>query len=150
MYYRRSVLADERRSDPRIRVEIFLNQYIRDQPFRALALNLSPTGLRVQKLSQSGGIPRSRVLSVELELPGTGEVLWARAESRFDSLDEDFHTSGLTFTGMARKHEKLLRDFVVEKWLKRRSGPLFKPRPTWSRNRDLGAGYPTPQRSSSP
>jgi hypothetical protein len=127
MYHYRSVLADERRGDPRIRVEIFLNQYIRDQPFRALAMNLSPTGLLVQKLIEPG-VPRARVVSVELEIPGTGEIVWARAEPRFDARGEDFHTSGLTFTAMARRHEKLLRDFVIEKWLKKQPKPLFPRR----------------------
>lgn len=127
MSYRRSVLADERRSDPRIRTEIHLNQYIRACPFRALVINLSPTGLLLQKLVEPH-IPRAQVVSVELELPGTGEVVWARAEPRFDVIDDDFHTSGLTFTGMARKHERLLRDFVLDRWLGMRSRPLFARR----------------------
>jgi hypothetical protein len=98
---------------------MFLNQYVRDLPFRALATNLSPSGLLIQKLLEPT-IPLSRVVSVEFEIPGTGEIVWARAEPRFDTLDEDFHTSGLTFTGMAGKHERLLRDFVFDKKFSRR------------------------------
>ena len=109
----------ERRFAPRVRVEMFLNQYVRDLPFRALATNLSPSGLLIQKLLEPN-IPLSRVVSVEFEIPGTGEIVWARAEPRFDTLGEDFHTSGLTFTGMAGKHERLLREFVFDKKFSRR------------------------------
>jgi hypothetical protein len=117
MNYIRPVM--ERRFAPRVRVEMFLNQYVRDVAFRALATNLSPTGLLIQKLLERS-IPLNRVVSVEFEIPGTGEIVWARAEPRFDAVDEDFHTSGLTFTGMAGKHERLLREFVFDRKFSRR------------------------------
>ena len=101
---------------------MFLNQYVRDLPFRGLATNLSVSGLLMQKLLEPN-IPLSRIVSVEFEIPGTGEVVWARAEARFDALDDDFHSSGLTFTGMARKHERLLREFVLDKKFSRRRSP---------------------------
>ena len=109
----------ERRFVPRVRVEMFLNQYIQDVPFRALAMNVGLNGLLIQKLVEPA-IPLNRVVSVEFELPGTGEVVWARAEPRFDQVDVDFHLSGLTFTGMANKHERLLREFVLCKVAARR------------------------------
>ena len=87
---------------------------MRDRPFRALAINLSATGLLLQKLAERD-VPLSRIVSVEFELPGTDEIVWASAEPRFDALGEDFQTSGLTFVNMARKHESLLRDFVRSK-----------------------------------
>jgi hypothetical protein len=120
-YIRRAL---ERRFAPRVRIEMFLNQYVRDVPFRALATNLSSNGLLIQKLVEPSirpSIRASRVVSIEFEIPGTGEVVWARAETLFDSFGEDFHTSGLTFTGMAHKHERLLREFVLDKKFARRS-----------------------------
>ena len=104
----------ERRYAPRVRVELFLNQYIRDRWFRSLAMDLSPTGLRLQKLVERR-IPLSRIVGLEFELPGTGEVIWASAEPRFDVVDEDFQVSGLTFVHMAQKHERLLQDFIDRK-----------------------------------
>lgn len=106
--------ANDRRSDSRIRTELFLNQYVREQPYRALATNLSSTGLFLQKLA----LPRSRhnsSVGLEFELPGTGEIIWARAETRFDSIASDFHRTGLRFTAMAQKHERLIRDYVRDK-----------------------------------
>ena len=107
---------------------MFLNQYVREQPYRALATNVSPNGLFVQKLA----LPRTRhapSVGLEFELPGTGEIIWARAECRFDSVASDFHLTGLRFTAMAQKHERLIRDYVRERewmlermWLRLRYG----------------------------
>ena len=104
----------DRRSDPRLPLQLFLTQYVKDQPFRALALDISETGLAIQKLTEPV-VRSSRVVSLELELPGTRETIWAAAESRFDDVGKDFHLSGLRFAGMAQKHERLLRDYVRER-----------------------------------
>jgi hypothetical protein len=96
---------------------MFLNQYVEDEPARSLAVNVSHTGLYVQKLVEPVA-RQTRVVGLEFELPGTGEIIWASAESRFDRLGDYFHVSGLRFVGMARKHERLLRDFVTEKRLR--------------------------------
>ena len=65
--------------------------------------------------------------ALELELPGTSEVIWASAEPRFHSVGAQTHFSGLHFLAMARKHERLIRDYVRERrerWLR-----LFTPAP---------------------
>lgn len=120
----------ERRRDPRVRLEMFLNQYVHDDPARGLAFNVSHTGLYLQRLAdrrERARTPGERpILGLEFELPGTGETIWASAEPRFDLAGDYFHISGLRFVAMARKHERLLRDFVTEKrlrdlrWVKQR------------------------------
>src|SRR5262245_54233620 len=104
----------ERRSDPRLRVQVFLNEYIRDSPYRALAVDISEHGLAIQKLTEPVVRPAA-IVGLELELPGTQEIIWAAAEARFDSIGDDFHVSGLRFSSMARKHQRLLRDYVRER-----------------------------------
>ena len=117
MSYSHRQSASDRRNDTRVRTEMFLNQYVREQPYRALATNVSPTGLFVQKLALSK-TRHAPSVGLEFELPGTGEIIWARAECRFDSVASDFHLTGLRFTAMAQKHERLIRDFVREReWL---------------------------------
>jgi len=111
-----SALSD-RRGDTRIRPEMFLNQYVRDQPYRALATNVSPTGLFVQKLVMPF-MRHAPTVGLEFELPGTGEIIWAGAECRYDAVGSDFHLTGMRFTAMARKHERLIRDYVRDKeWM---------------------------------
>jgi hypothetical protein len=104
----------DRRADPRFRVQVFINEYVRDNPYRALAVDISENGLAIQKLTEPVVRP-ARLVGLELELPGTREVIWAGAEARFDSVGDDFHVSGLRFTAMARKHQRLLRDYVRER-----------------------------------
>lgn len=117
MYSKPEPSRDDRREDPRIRLEMFLNEYVKERPYRALAVNVSSTGLYLQRLADPMA-RRSSSVGLEFELPGTGEVIWARAESRFDWVADDFHLTGFRFTAMARKHERLVHDFVREKdWL---------------------------------
>jgi c-di-GMP-binding flagellar brake protein YcgR len=106
-----------RRIDNRLRLQIFLTQYIKDRPYRALAVDISESGLAVEKLTEPV-VPHAPIIGLELELPGTSELIWAAAEPRFDSVGRDFHVSGLRFRAMARKHERLLRDYVRERRLR--------------------------------
>jgi c-di-GMP-binding flagellar brake protein YcgR len=117
MYDLTAQQASERRSDGRLRLQLYLNQYIKDRPYRALALDISEAGLAVHKLTEPI-VPHARIVGLELELPGTSEVIWAAAESRFDTVNEDFHVSGLRFYAMARKHQRLLRDYLRERRLR--------------------------------
>jgi hypothetical protein len=104
-----------------------MNQYVRDLPYKALALDVSEQGLAIRKPTQP--IPHSRVIGLELELPGTSEVIWASAEPRFHSVAAGTHFSGLHFVGMARKHERLIRDYVRER--RDRLLRLLTPRPIY-------------------
>ena len=104
-----------------------MNQYVRDVPYHALALDVSEAGLAIRKPTTP--ITHTGVVGLELELPGTGEVIWASAEPRFHSVSKREHFSGLQFLGMARKHERLIRDYVRERrerWIR-----LFSPRPIY-------------------
>jgi hypothetical protein len=127
MYDALSLGADERRLAPRFPLRTYMNQYVRDVPYQALALDVSEAGLAIRK--PIAPVPHTRVVALELELPGTGEVIWASAEPRFHSVAARTEFSGLHFLNMARKHERLIRDYVSERrerWLR-----LFTPRPIY-------------------
>lgn len=124
MYDSLSLSPDDRRLAPRFPLRTYMNQYIRDVPYQALALDVSEAGLAIRK--PTAPVPHTRVVGLELELPGTSEVIWASAEPRFHSVGAKTHFSGLHFLAMARKHEHLIRDYVRERherWLR-----LFTPR----------------------
>ena len=106
-----------RRTDARLRMQLYLNQYIKDRAYRALAIDISESGLAIHKLTEPV-VPFASVVGIELELPGTNELIWAAAEPRFDAVGRDFHVSGLRFRAMARKHERLVRDYVRERRLR--------------------------------
>ena len=127
MYDSLSLGPDDRRTAPRFPLRTYMNQYVRDVPYKALALDVSEEGLAIRK--PTAPVPDARVVGLELELPGTSEVIWASAEPRFHSVGAKTHFSGLHFLNMARKHERLIRDYVSERrerWLR-----LFTPRPIY-------------------
>jgi c-di-GMP-binding flagellar brake protein YcgR len=117
MYDTLSLDGPNRRSDRRLRLQLYVNEYIKDRPYRALAVDISESGLAIQKLTEPV-VPHAAVVGLELELPGTNELIWAAAEPRFDAVGNDFHVSGLRFHAMARKHQRLLRDYVRERRLR--------------------------------
>jgi hypothetical protein len=96
---------------------MYLNEYVKDREYRALATDISESGLAIQKLTEPV-VPYAGIVGLELELPGTNEVIWAAAEPRFEAVGDDFHVSGLCFRHMARKHQRLVRDYVRERRLR--------------------------------
>ena len=97
-------------------LDMFFNQYIHDHPVRSLAVNVSEHGLAAQRLVER--VTRhARVVAVEFELPGTGEVIWAKGETLFERIDRDFHRAGIRFLAMARRHERLVREYVWDRRL---------------------------------
>jgi hypothetical protein len=104
----------ERRLGYRVPLQMFLNEYVADSQHRCLTVNVSETGFYVHKLLQP--LQRdSRVVGLEFELPGTGEMIWARGEVRYDTMDDYFHGTGIRITGIPRLHEKLLHEYIQEK-----------------------------------
>ena len=102
-----------RRADYRVPIQVFLNEYVKDKAHRCMAVNLSPAGIYLNRLV----LPvrwGNRVVGLEFELPETSEVVWARGEVRYDKTNEYFHGTGVEFTGMARAHERLVRDYVYD------------------------------------
>jgi hypothetical protein len=126
MYDKLSLGSDNRRLSPRLRMRVFMNEYVGDDPCQALARDLSETGLALLKLPAAAASP-ANIVTLEVELPGTNETIWAAAQPRFESLGPDYQVSGLRFVSMARKHERLIRDYVRER--RERLARLFSLRP---------------------
>jgi c-di-GMP-binding flagellar brake protein YcgR len=108
---------DDRRLNGRVALDMFFNQYIRDEPVRTLAVDVSEHGLAAQRLIERVR-RRARVVAVEFELPGTGELIWASGVTQFERVDRDFHRAGIRFVAMARRHERLIREFVWDRRLR--------------------------------
>jgi hypothetical protein len=105
----------DRRLGFRIPLEMFLNKYVKDRPFRALTTNVSDTGIHLNLVRGAPLCRDTRVVGLEFELPGTGEIIWARGEICYDALDDYFHGTGVRFTAMPRLHAHMLREFCVER-----------------------------------
>lgn len=108
------MMSHDRRLGYRVPLEMFLNEYVQDRAHRALTVNISETGIYLNKVITSISRP-TRVVGLEFELPGTGEMIWARGEVCYDSLDDYFHGQGVRITGIPKVHAKMLRDYCIEK-----------------------------------
>lgn len=109
----RPVLSSDRRFGARLPLEMFLNQYVEDRPQRALSANISESGIYLNTVLTP--LQRDqRTVGLEFELPGTGEIIWARGEIAYDALDDYFHGQGVRFTAMPKLHARMLRDYCVE------------------------------------
>lgn len=110
------MLDSDRRLGFRVPTEMFMNQYISDQPFRAMAGNLSESGVLLNRVKSTRKCRpgRRQVVGLEFELPGTGEIIWARGEICYQAKDSYFYTDGVRFTAMPKVHARLLRDFCME------------------------------------
>jgi hypothetical protein len=129
MYDISSLSAANRRISPRFPVQAAINEYIRDRPSPALAMDVSLAGLAIRKAS-TPRLHHAGIVGLEVELPGTNEVIWASAEPRFHAVGHRFQLSGLLFLDMARKHRRLLHDYVGER--RERWRRLFGPRPIFT------------------
>jgi c-di-GMP-binding flagellar brake protein YcgR len=119
----------DRRIGLRVPLEIFVNQYIADRPCRALTTNVSETGIHLTRVT----LPRrpaaaERLVGLELELPGTGEVIWARGEICYQQRGGALTATGVRFDAMPRIHARLVRDFCHERRRSRLAAMLDRVR----------------------
>ena len=129
----------ERRQAARIPVGIYVQQVVDDELHRCFTTSLSVDGLYMERL----WAPMSRasnVVQLEVPLPETGDSLWAKGVIVYDCIDPLFHGMAVRFELMARKHSRLLREWIKETRrglndpLGRRATDLFRPpaRALWS------------------
>jgi hypothetical protein len=116
-------LLDVRRMAPRIPVDGLCGVVANDDLRHAAMLDISTTGLRLERPFD----PRtaSRIVQLEIELPGIDEVVWARGEVTFAHLSPMGGTTpdgqprfwcraGLRLAEVCVRERRMLRDYVVE------------------------------------
>lgn len=108
-------MDSERRSALRVPAEIYLTQYVDDEPYRCFTVDVSATGLHVNKLIDTIW-RRTSIVQVELPLPG-GDSIWAMGNVQYDAFDPFFHSMGVRLVEMARKHRRMLDEFVHDRYL---------------------------------
>jgi c-di-GMP-binding flagellar brake protein YcgR len=101
-----------RRFDARIPLEMHVSTFVRDQPKRALTLDISESGLYLNSLPQDPLPPRTPV-GLEIDLPGFGETIWVAGETCRDTLDDYFYGFGVRFMDMANLHQRMLRAYCL-------------------------------------
>ena len=114
---------DPRRLAPRVRLDGLCGVVSKDELRHAALIDLSALGLRLERLFDPA--LASRVVQIELELPGTDEIVWARGEVTFARLTPLGGThpngqprlrcqAGIRIERLAGHDRRLLRDYVIE------------------------------------
>ena len=103
----------ERRLGFRIPFETMVTSYVHDRPVRALASNLSDSGINMSAISMLAP-PPGLVVGLEIDLPGTEESIWAAGRICYRKDDRLASGLGVRFLAMARSQARLVRDFCIE------------------------------------
>lgn len=114
-----------RREGPRVEVEALCWELADGDETSAMAIDLSATGLRIERPYLGG--PSRRRVPLQIELPGVDEVMWARADACFDILVPTdrandprggplglIRRTGYRIVAAASRDLRMLKDFVVE------------------------------------
>jgi hypothetical protein len=105
--------VQDRRLGFRVPFEVMVTSYVQDRPVRALAANLSDTGINMSSIAMLAP-PPGAVVGLEIELPGEAESIWAAGQIRYRTADHLASGLGVRFLAMARSQAKLVRDFCIE------------------------------------
>jgi hypothetical protein len=106
-------MASNRRRSERLPVGFYVEQLVDDAPHRCFTSDLSALGMYMERVA-TPLFRRSSVVQLEIPLPETGDAIWAKGEIIYDRFDSLFHGTAVRFTGMARMHQRLLRDWLRE------------------------------------
>jgi hypothetical protein len=117
-------LPNDRRGRDRVALKLAVNELVGERMHRGLTTNLSTTGLYLDRVF-GAGLDRlqlgreDRQVQLEFELPEANESIWAAGAICHDDLGMDgkvsmLHGTGVRFTAMAKKHERLIEDYVYE------------------------------------
>jgi hypothetical protein len=97
-----------------------VTSYVHDRPVRALAGNLSDTGLSMSAISMLAP-PPGLVVGLEIDLPGIEDSIWASGQICYRKDDRHGQHApslasglGVRFLAMARSQARTIRDFCVE------------------------------------
>lgn len=101
----------ENRIEPRRRCDIYLNKFMGDEPFMVRADNISATGIYLHKLIEPD-LPDGSIVSLEFQLPGSEEVIWARGAVVREGQFWGAGGVGIFFTTLPGRYRDLIESFV--------------------------------------
>jgi hypothetical protein len=111
-----SAMRDVRRISPRIDTDALCWELVDGREVSGLAVDLGVLGLCVERPYIGGRTPSE--VPLQLELPGTDEVMWATAHPRFDMViargRQLIRRTGYRIALAARRDLRTLHELVIE------------------------------------
>ncbi|HEX8108689.1 MAG TPA: hypothetical protein VF516_13235 [Kofleriaceae bacterium] len=109
-------MRDVRRTSPRIDTYALCWELVDGREVSGLAVDLGALGLCVERPYIGGRTPSA--VPLQLELPGTDEVMWATADPRFDTIiargRQLIRRTGYRIALAARRDLCMLQEIVIE------------------------------------
>lgn len=110
---------DPRRVAPRVEIEALCNEIADGDERPGFVIDLSGSGMRLERPFVKRGLAPLGALQLEIELPGIDEIIWARAQVCFDRVRPGMdgkltRTTGVRVAAAASRDLRLLRDYVIE------------------------------------
>ncbi|HEY0708653.1 MAG TPA: PilZ domain-containing protein [Polyangia bacterium] len=105
-----SAVGLERRGSPRAPLDVLANRFLDGHPYVCRTADISENGIRVLRLSEPKLIPR--FMGLQLQLPGSNEILSAAGEVVF--CDDAARTVGLRFTTLPAATANAIAAFVTK------------------------------------
>lgn len=103
----------DRRMGFRVPYSTMLTSFVRERPMRALAEDLSDTGMRLHAVTPLAP-PPGTVMALEMTLPDSDDTIWATGQVCHRTPDDLAAGLGIRFVAMAQIHARRLRDFCME------------------------------------
>jgi hypothetical protein len=102
-----------RRRSSRHPVGFYVDQFVNDEPQRCFTTDLSAIGMYMERLVEPTN-RASKIVQLEIKLPTTDDSIWAAGEVVYNRIDSLFHGTAVRFTGMARTHQRWIREWLRE------------------------------------
>lgn len=106
-------MGTNRRRSERLPVGFYVDQIVGNDLHRCFTTDLSSLGIFVERVAEPMRRDSS-IVQLEIPLPEAGETLWAKGEVVYDRFDSLFHGTAIRFAGMARAHQRMLREWLWE------------------------------------
>lgn len=103
-------MSNRRRSE-RLPVGFYVDQIVGNDLHRCFTTDLSSLGIFVERVAEPMR-RSSAIVQLEIPLPDSSDTLWAKGEVVYDRFDSLFHGTAIRFAGMARAHQKMLREWL--------------------------------------
>ncbi|MFN0061249.1 MAG: PilZ domain-containing protein [Myxococcaceae bacterium] len=105
----------DKRKSRRAPLDVYMNKYVSGVPYLSRTSDISPDGIRIEKLIEPSHAQKR--VGLQFQLPGTDEVIYAEGEllrGYEAATGRDASPDRVRFTLLTERHKKLIRSYVAE------------------------------------
>ncbi len=102
----------DKRKQPRVNLDIYLNKYVAGVPYMARTSDISRDGVGLAHLIEPN--MAGRRVGLQFQLPGSEEVIYAEGEivREWADVDNSEEGSGVKFTLLTERHRRMIDQYI--------------------------------------